>query len=151
MFYLCYCVWVRYWDALLFLVQVYTRRERVTGTRIINECSVPVLVGYVAAYNSKLEIYDEYTPYASSGKYFYRVYLEGTLILPGETKDILLDMNEADAYSYETYFYPADKWRCWGWTLQQVPGYMRTYRLTDADDKCLNVEIINNLIKIELE
>lgn len=31
-----------------------------------------------------------------------------------EAKDVLLDMNEADADSYETYFFPADKWRCWG-------------------------------------
>lgn len=115
----------------------------------MNDCSVPVLVGYVAAYRNKLEVYDEYSPYASSGEKFYRVYLEGTLILPGETKDILLDMNEADADSYETYFYPTDKWRCWGWTLQKTPGYMRVYRLTDADDRCLNVELVNNFIKIK--
>ena len=58
-------------------------------------------------------------------------------------------MNEADADSYETYFFPADKWCCYGWTLHRTPGYMRVYKLTDSDKYCLNVEIINNLTKIE--
>ena len=93
---------------------IHTKKERIAGTRVTNNCSVPVLVGYVAAYKKKPEVYDEYSPYLSSGEKFYRVYLEGTLILPGETKDVLLDINEADADSYETYFFPAGKWRCWG-------------------------------------
>ena len=46
-------------------------------------------------------------------------------------------------------FSPDDKWCCWGWTLKQIPGYMRVYKLTDSDKYCLNVEIINDLIKIE--
>ena len=36
-----------------------------------------------------------------------------------------------------------------GWTLRRTPGYMRVYKLTDSDKYCLNVEIINNLTKIE--
>ena len=35
------------------------------------------------------------------------------------------------------------------WTLQRTPGYMRVYKLTDSDKYCLNVEIVNNLTKIE--
>ena len=128
---------------------IHTKKERITGTRVTNNCSVPVLVGYVAAYKNKPEVYDEYSPYLSSGEKFYRVYLEGILIQPGETKDVLLDMNEADADSYETYFFPADKWCCCGWILQRIPGYMRAYKLTDSEKYCLNVEIVNNLTKIE--
>ena len=51
--------------------------------------------------------------------------------------------------NYEKDFFPADKWCCWGWTLHRTPGYMRVYKLTDSDKYCLNVEIVNNLTKIE--
>ena len=36
-----------------------------------------------------------------------------------------------------------------GWTLQRTPDYMRVYKLTDSDKYCLNIEIVNNLTKIE--
>ena len=32
---------------------IHTKKERITGTRVTNNCSVPVLVGYVAAYKNK--------------------------------------------------------------------------------------------------
>ena len=32
---------------------IHTKKERITGTRVTNNCSVPVLVGYVAAYRNK--------------------------------------------------------------------------------------------------